>query len=375
MALRSQLRQPIQARRHNVFAVPGQGAQLEELLAAAGHEGAALVGQVDQAHDVEAVGEVVGQHGAVDVLGLADELHGARLVEEHVVHDAAPPGADAVRAAEARVADQRVAAAVEVAGRVVGAHVVLLGPVDLVVGEEDVVEAGEDGQRVRVLVQLAQVVAVLVQRARLVPALGHARVVLPQVEIVEVLRVRVVQRHHAEMLAEVGDVAAVQHAPRRRLRRSGEVLRVPWRLGERHRHRRLLEGHRRELRLDLQCCLAQPDGSCADGRACALPEGAGKEQILGRGRRELARTRVLDDQSNAAQLMRELLPAGAGQHEANALALVVQCQQRVGGQPHLGDRRPLLARPAQCGERRAAGAGPRAVVGVREVAGVVVLEL
>lgn len=70
--------------------------------------------------------EVVGEDGAVGELGLADEVHGARVVEEEVMHQARPPGRDAVRAAETHVAHERVPAAVEVACVVIGAETIFL---------------------------------------------------------------------------------------------------------------------------------------------------------------------------------------------------------------------------------------------------------
>ena len=82
--------------------------------------------QVDELVDAEAVDEVVHDDGRVDVLGLADDGRRARVVEEEVVHQAGPPGRDAVRAAEADVADEGVPAAVEVAGVEVASEAVLL---------------------------------------------------------------------------------------------------------------------------------------------------------------------------------------------------------------------------------------------------------
>ena len=95
-------------------------AQLEEALARAGDKGGALVGEVDKLVEAEAVHHVVHEHGAVGVLGLADDAHGARVVQVQVVHEGRPPGGNAVGAAEAHVADQRVAAAVIVSRGVVG---------------------------------------------------------------------------------------------------------------------------------------------------------------------------------------------------------------------------------------------------------------
>ena len=101
-------------------------AKLEEALARACDKGRALVGQVDKLVQTEAVHHVVHEHRAVGVLGLADDAHGARVIQVQVVHEGRPPGGHAVGAAVAHVADQRVAAAVVVAGGVVGSEAVLL---------------------------------------------------------------------------------------------------------------------------------------------------------------------------------------------------------------------------------------------------------
>jgi hypothetical protein len=132
----------------------------------------------------EAMHEVVRQHVAVRILRLPNNGHGARIVQEDVVHRRGPPRRDAVATTETLVADQRVAAAVEVAGGVVCAEVVFLlvgekgqvsagcgysrkgegdktgaygwdsylGPVDLEVGEADVFEASEYSEHVWVFV-------------------------------------------------------------------------------------------------------------------------------------------------------------------------------------------------------------------------------
>ena len=62
-----------------------------------------------------------------------------------------------------------------------------LCPVKLVVREARLVKAAEQAQYVRVEVELAEILAVLVDRACLVPALGDSRVVLPGVEQLDVL--------------------------------------------------------------------------------------------------------------------------------------------------------------------------------------------
>lgn len=76
----------------------------------------------------------------------------------------------------------------------------------------------------RIGVRLAQVLAVLLERACLVPPLRYARVVLPRVKQLDVRRVGGVERHHAEGLAQVRDVPAVDDGPGAGL---GAPARVP----------------------------------------------------------------------------------------------------------------------------------------------------
>lgn len=70
--------------------------------------------QVDQFLDAEARGVVICQWSEVCELGLAYDVFCAWLVEEHVVHDAAPPYHYPVLAAETLVTDEGVAAAIVV---------------------------------------------------------------------------------------------------------------------------------------------------------------------------------------------------------------------------------------------------------------------
>jgi hypothetical protein len=86
----------------------------------------ALVPEINVALDREAVRVFVREDGGSCSLGLADDTLRARLVEEDVVDAAGPPSVDALGAAHAGFADERVAAAVVVAGVVVRAVVVLL---------------------------------------------------------------------------------------------------------------------------------------------------------------------------------------------------------------------------------------------------------
>lgn len=100
--------------------------QLEEPIARAPHESAPLVRQIDKVLDAKAVDEVVHDDSRVGVLGLAHDMHGARVIEEEVMHQAAPPGSHTMRATESNIAHEGVTAAVKVAGIVVAAETVLL---------------------------------------------------------------------------------------------------------------------------------------------------------------------------------------------------------------------------------------------------------
>lgn len=77
--------------------------------------------QINKLVQPKAVDQVIHDDCRVGVLGLANHPHCARVVEEEVVHEAAPPGRHAMRTAEAHVADEGVAAAVKVLGVVVAA--------------------------------------------------------------------------------------------------------------------------------------------------------------------------------------------------------------------------------------------------------------
>lgn len=84
-----------------------------------------------------------------------------------------------------------------------------LCPVQLIVREACLVEAAEQAQNMRVEVELAEIFAVLVHRAGLVPAFGDSRIVLPNVEQFDVLIVLPVDHLKREVLVELWNVAAV----------------------------------------------------------------------------------------------------------------------------------------------------------------------
>lgn len=99
-----------------------------------------------------------------------------------------------------------------------------LCPINLKIRKGRVVEFGQNRHLMRILVDLAQIFTVLLQRSRLVPALRHARVVLPFMEQLQMRRVVVVQMDHGEKLVQVRYVAAVDDGAAGGFRRADRVL-------------------------------------------------------------------------------------------------------------------------------------------------------
>lgn len=160
--------------------------------------------QINKLIQAKTMDEVVHDDRGVAVFGLAYDIHCSGVIEIEIMHQAAPPGRHAVRASESNIADEGMAAAIEVAGVVVATESILLdnqvsmllseasqlksycssylGPVNLKIGKILVVPLGQNGNLVRVNVYLPEVLSVLLQSARLIPALRYARIVLPLVE-------------------------------------------------------------------------------------------------------------------------------------------------------------------------------------------------
>lgn len=61
--------------------------------------------QVDELVQVEARGMVVGQWSKIGEFGLAHDEPGTGLIQEHEMHDAAPPDDNAMLATEPHVPD------------------------------------------------------------------------------------------------------------------------------------------------------------------------------------------------------------------------------------------------------------------------------
>ena len=137
------------------------------------------------------------------------------------MHQGAPPRRHAMRPAVRNVPHERVPPAIEIARVVVRPQPVLLGPVELEVGEEGGVEAGQDREVGGGGVDCFEVGAML--GYGLVPTLGDAGIVLPRVEEGDVGLVGRVEDHHGEGFAEVGDEARVDCRARAGFRRAEGV--------------------------------------------------------------------------------------------------------------------------------------------------------
>lgn len=275
-------------------------------------------------------------------LGLADDIPAPHVVEEAVVDAGGVPGVDALGAAEGVVADEGVATAVVGRGVVVGAVVVLLGPVELEIRKAGVVEAAEEAEDVGVVVELAEVIPVFVQRAGLVPALRDSRVVLPFIEEREVGCVFVVDGFEGEVLCDLGDVAAVDYGTWVWLGAARGVAGVDWLVGEFHRDLVVL-GHDGVLGQWLTegaiCAISHcPDGARACGRRGALPECAAEdEEVVGAGgglEFGVPLGGVLDSEAGGEEFGADDFVAGADEGDAEVLVCWVSC---VDGVDHVPD--------------------------------------
>ena len=99
---------------------------MEKFLATAFHQRGSLMREVDDLVEVEARRVVIGEGREVGEFGFSDDILGARIVEEHIVHETAPPRHYPVLATEAGVSDKRMAATVPIIGVIMCAEVVLL---------------------------------------------------------------------------------------------------------------------------------------------------------------------------------------------------------------------------------------------------------
>lgn len=195
-----------------------------------------------------------------------------------------------------------------------------------------------------VKVQLAQVLAVLVQRARLVPPLGHTRVVLPRVEEPQVLVVLPVDHLEREVHVALHDVPAVRDRARVRLGPADRVARVDRLVGEPVRDMVVLghEGVLRQRRPQVPVCVLanHPDGPWAGRRGRALPERAPEDQQLSvpllRGGIvfRLSWLWVLNPQTGGEEFISDGVRALAGQSEPEVF---IRGVAEVDGVDHIPD--------------------------------------
>ena len=116
----------------------------------------------------------------------AEDALGARLVDEHVVHQRAEPALELAGALVLALADHHVPATVVVLCIVIGGDAVFLAPVDLEIGKRLVVVAADQWQHPRVIQHLLQVRGMFIQAAGLLPEERDLLQVHPAVETLQV---------------------------------------------------------------------------------------------------------------------------------------------------------------------------------------------
>lgn len=222
-----------------------------------------------------------------------------------------------------------------------------------------------------IVVEAAQVLAVLVQGARLVPPLGDARIVLPGVEELEVLVVLPVDDFEREVLVYFGDVAAVHDGADVRLRTADGVARVDWLVGKLHRDLVVL-GHERVLgqrRAQRPVCAVSyhPDWTRTRRRCGTLPECTSEDQQLFRARVEVVcRTpwlRMLYCQAGRKQFASDDFLFCPQQGKSEILVRRMGETDCVDDVPDLTQRRRAVSCPLEDCLRAATCSCPGAVVG------------
>lgn len=163
----------------------------------------------------------------------------------------------------------------------------------------------------RIFVYLTQIFAVFLQRTGLIPALCHPRVILPFVKELEVFLVRIIESDHREKFFQMGDVAAVDPRPGRRLGRSDRMVSVYTDIGKFGRESifERIEGEIAERTTERRMKTRIRDPCCArpERRTGTLPEAASKDHqlidVIARFRNGLTwrsrRVRVLDGQPDS----------------------------------------------------------------------------
>lgn len=222
----------------------------------------------------------------------------------------------------------------------------------------------------RVEVQLAEVLAVLVERAGLVPALGDARVVLPRVEQLQVLRVLPVDDFEREVLVELRDVAAVADGTRVRFGLPRRVHGVDRLLGEFHRELLVL-GHRWILGDGLPgeplgAVAYSPDRPRACWRSGSLPECASQDQQVAVGDTVILHrppwSRVLDCKSGGKQFLTDHVLPRSLQSQSEVLDRRMCEVNSMNDVPDLCQRWSFQARPFKSRLWASVCSGPSAVV-------------
>lgn len=101
-------------------------------------------------------------------------------------------------------------------------------PIDLEISKKYVVKCREHGQNVGVFVQLAEILAMLIQCPGFVPSSSDTWIILPIVEQLEVLVIGVVESNHSKMLLKMGYPSAVDDGPWLRLWFPDRMHSVSW---------------------------------------------------------------------------------------------------------------------------------------------------
>lgn len=143
------------------------------------------------------------------------------------------------------------------------------------VGEESIIELGKNRHLMRILVNLAQVLAVLVKCPSFIPALGHSGVILPLIEQSQMLIIRIIQRPYGEELVQMRNVPAIDERASGRFGGTNGVHGMNTDIGK----------FGRQCLLDREqgisgLGLSNPDRLWSKRGACSLPERASEEDQL-----------------------------------------------------------------------------------------------
>lgn len=143
------------------------------------------------------------------------------------------------------------------------------------IGEECIIEFGKNCHLMRILMNLAQILAMLVKCPGFIPALGHSGIILPLIEQPQMLIIGIIQSPYGEELVQMRNITAVDAGARSRFSRTNRVhgmntdIRKLGRQGLLDREQRI--GGRG---------LSHPDWPWSKWGACSLPECASEEDQL-----------------------------------------------------------------------------------------------